>query len=58
MHTYTVNHNLQGDNTQPMVTESKMFLRKGLVTRNTHVIYQSYGNHISKVIYNVKAFKK
>ena len=32
--------------------------RKGLITGNTHVKYQSSSNHSSKVISNVKVLKK
>ena len=32
--------------------------RKGLITRNTHVKYQSSNPHYSKVISKVKVFKK
>ena len=32
--------------------------RKGLITRNIHVKYQSSSTHCSKVISNVKIFKK
>ena len=32
--------------------------RKGLITRNTHVKYQSSSTHCLKVISNVKVLKK
>ena len=32
--------------------------RKGLITRNTHVKYQSSSTHCLKVINKVKVFKK
>ena len=39
-------------------TSTKILSQEGLVTKNTHVKYQSSSTHSSKVISKVKVFKK
>ena len=50
---------INGSNSKVKVTVSKIVLsKKGLITSNTHVKYQSSSTHCLKVISKVKVFEK